>query len=105
MSEPSKAGSRALTRALDALIAALLFVGFAEGAVRLLHPTPRGQIARLSDGRFGMSVHDHDGVPVWEPQDPAWLALRDPPCLANDPATTTTIALAGDSILWPMEKA
>jgi hypothetical protein len=96
----SPSSSRAARGALGALIAFALFAGCAEGFVRALRPTPRGQIARLSDDAYGMTVRDHAGVPLWEPQDPSWLALRDPPCLAADPATTTTLALAGDSVLY-----
>jgi hypothetical protein len=87
-------------RAVDATIALLMFIGVAEAAVRLIQPTPRGQVVRLADGRFGMEVHDHLDTPVWAPIDPAWRALREPPCLSADPATTTTVALAGDSILY-----
>lgn len=87
-------------RTLDLLIATVLFAGAAEVAVRIIHPTPRGQIARLDDGRYSMELYDYHGSPVWRPLDAPWRALREPPCMASDPATTRTVALAGDSILY-----
>lgn len=78
---------------------ALLFAGAVEGAMRLLDPAPRTQIIRPVEVERSMVVGTLGGEPVWWSRDPAWQALRDPPCFEGADAEVRRLVLVGDSIL------